>query len=124
MGIVASLSAVRPGRLLDLVVPQTCAGCGLPGQIACEWCLQQLVTPTEKAVVGIGLADGKLLWRVPFAPRYNNNTPILDGQTVIFSGQGVGTVALAAETVGIATRSSFSCRRKRAYAEIRLPGRT
>jgi outer membrane protein assembly factor BamB len=50
--------------------------------------------------VGIGLADGKLLWQFPFQPKYNNGTPIIDGQTVIFSGQGVGTVALKIEKEG------------------------
>jgi outer membrane protein assembly factor BamB len=61
---------------------------------------KQLVTPTAKSVVGIGAADGKLLWQIPFAPRYNNGTPIVDGQTVIISGQGVGTVALKIEKQG------------------------
>jgi outer membrane protein assembly factor BamB len=61
---------------------------------------KQLVTPTEKSVVGLGLADGKLLWQVPFAARYNTSTPIIDGQTVIYSGQGTGTVAFAVEKQG------------------------
>jgi outer membrane protein assembly factor BamB len=61
---------------------------------------KQLVTPTEKSLLAIGLADGKLLWQVPFAPQYNNGTPIIDGQTVIFSGEGVGTEALKVEKQG------------------------
>jgi len=30
---------------------------------------KQIVTPTDKSLVGVGVADGKLLWSVPFAPR-------------------------------------------------------
>jgi outer membrane protein assembly factor BamB len=62
--------------------------------------VKQVVTPTLKSLVGIGLADGKLLWQVPFAPRYNNGTPIIDGSTVYFSGQGLGTIALKIEKQG------------------------
>ena len=58
---------------------------------------KQIVTLTEKSVVGIGTADGKLLWQVPFAGQrmaYNAATPIVDGQTVIYTGQGRGTKAV------------------------------
>jgi outer membrane protein assembly factor BamB len=58
--------------------------------------VKQLVTLTEKSVIGVNLADGKLLWQVPFAPKgmsYNAATPVVDGTTVIVSGQGRGTKA-------------------------------
>ena len=46
---------------------------------------KQIVTMTDKSVVGLATADGKLLWQVPFAPAgrmaYNAATPIVDGQT-------------------------------------------
>lgn len=58
---------------------------------------KQIVTPTERGVVGIGVTDGKLLWQVPLTARYMNGTPIIDGQTVIYSAQGPGTVALKIE---------------------------
>lgn len=61
---------------------------------------KQIVTLTEKSVVGIGVADGKLLWKIPFAPRgraYNAATPIVDAQTVIFTGAGRGTKAVTIE---------------------------
>jgi outer membrane protein assembly factor BamB len=46
-----------------------------------------LVTLTERSLVGIGAADGKLLWQTPLvAGRYNMSTPIVDGQTVICAG--------------------------------------
>jgi len=62
--------------------------------------VKQIATPTEKSLVGIGLADGKLLWQVPFAPvkmAYNAATPIVDGQTVIYGGKGRGTKAVKIE---------------------------
>ncbi len=59
--------------------------------------VKQVVTPTASSVVGIGLADGKLLWQVPYTSRYMNGTPVIDGQTVIYSGSGSGTVAVKVE---------------------------
>lgn len=64
---------------------------------------KMMVTQTAKSVVGIGLADGKLLWQTPFAPMgmaYNAATPIVDGQTVIFCGQGRGARAVKIEKDG------------------------
>lgn len=58
---------------------------------------KQLVTLTEKSLVGIGVADGKLLWQAPFAARYNSGTPIIDGDTVICSGPNAGTAAFKIE---------------------------
>jgi outer membrane protein assembly factor BamB len=58
---------------------------------------KQIVTPTEKSVVGIGVADGKLLWQIPSIPprrAYNAATPIVDGQTVIYAAKGRGTKAI------------------------------
>jgi len=62
--------------------------------------VKQLVTLTDKKVVGVALADGKLLWEIPFAAQgmaYNAATPIVDGSTVIFTGQGRGTKAVKIE---------------------------
>ena len=64
---------------------------------------KQIVTLTEKSVVGVGVKDGKLLWRLPFAPQqraYNAATPIVDGQTVIYTGAGRGTKAVKIERQG------------------------
>jgi outer membrane protein assembly factor BamB len=61
---------------------------------------KQIVTLTEKSVVGIGLADGKLLWHLPFAPErraYNAATPIVVGQTVIYTGTARGIKAVKIE---------------------------
>lgn len=64
---------------------------------------KQIVTLTDKGVVGIGVADGKLAWQIPFAPmgmNYNAATPIVDGQTVIYTGAGRGTKAVKIEKQG------------------------
>jgi outer membrane protein assembly factor BamB len=65
--------------------------------------VKQVVTLTEKSVVGVAAADGKLLWQIAFVPEgraYNAATPIVDGQTVIFTGQGRGTKAVKVEKTG------------------------
>ncbi len=59
-----------------------------------------VVALTAKRLVGLGLADGKLLWEVAFAPQgraYNAATPIVEGSTVIFAGSGRGTKAVKVE---------------------------
>jgi len=64
---------------------------------------KQVVTLSEKSIVGVAVADGKLLWQLPFAPRgmaYNAATPIVDGPTVIYTGQGRGTAAVKIEKEG------------------------
>ena len=58
---------------------------------------KQIVTPTEKSIVGIAVADGKLLWQIPSVPprrAYNAATPIVDDQTVIYAAKGRGTKAI------------------------------
>ncbi len=64
---------------------------------------KMIVTQTEKKVVGLSVADGKLLWEMPFAAQgmaYNAATPIVDGATVIYCGQGRGTKAVKIEKAG------------------------
>ncbi len=59
--------------------------------------VKQIVTPTEKSIVGIAVADGKLLWQRPFPIQgmaYNAATPIIEGQTVIYTGKGRGAKAV------------------------------
>jgi outer membrane protein assembly factor BamB len=56
-----------------------------------------IVAETDKSVIGLGLADGKLLWKIPFALRgrgYNAATPMVDGSTVILTGSGRGIKAM------------------------------
>lgn len=64
---------------------------------------RMLVAETDKSVVGLGPKDGKLLWKTPFAVTgrgYNASTPMVEGQTVIFSGSGRGTRAMKVEKAG------------------------
>jgi outer membrane protein assembly factor BamB len=72
---------------------------------------KMIVTPSGTSLAGIGLADGKLLWQVPIAggpKEYQNNfsTPIVDGQTVIYSinpkgkSKDSGTMAFKIEKKG------------------------
>jgi outer membrane protein assembly factor BamB len=64
---------------------------------------KQIVTLTNKSIVGVAVADGKLLWQLPFAPQkmaYNAATPIVDGQTVIYTGATRGAKAVKIEKQG------------------------
>jgi outer membrane protein assembly factor BamB len=74
---------------------------------------KQIVTLAEKSIVGIGLADGKLLWQLPFVPQmraYNAATPIVAGDTVICTGAGRGTKAVKIEKQedGFATKELWT----------------
>jgi outer membrane protein assembly factor BamB len=56
-----------------------------------------IVAVTSKSVVAISLADGKGLWTTPFTVTgmgYNASTPIVDGDTMIYAGQGRGIHAV------------------------------
>jgi hypothetical protein len=55
---------------------------------------KMVVAMTSASVVGLGLADGKRLWGIPFAVTgrgYNACTPVVDGQAVVFAGTARGT---------------------------------
>ena len=74
---------------------------------------RMVVTLTAKKIVGIGVADGKLLWEAPFPAQgraYNAATPIVDGTTVIFAGAGRGTKAVKVEKTaeGFAAKELWS----------------
>ncbi len=57
--------------------------------------VRQIVTIDEKQVIGVSLVDQTLLWQVPFKARpVNTTTPVIDGQTVYVTGQGMGTLAI------------------------------
>ena len=64
---------------------------------------KQIVTPTEQSIVGINIADGKLLWKYPFPPArrsYNAATPIVGKDVIIVTGGGRGTKGLKIERQG------------------------
>ncbi len=69
--------------------------------------VKQIVTPTEGAIAGIHLADGEELWQVKVdvgGYQANFSTPVIDGQTVIYSAAGKGkdatTIAVKIEKKG------------------------
>ncbi len=49
-----------------------------------------LLAETSGNLVALNADDGKKLWETPFKTRYNASTPVVDGQTVIYSGSGGG----------------------------------
>ncbi len=65
-----------------------------------------VVAETDKSIVALGIQDGKEVWKTPFPlagkgpPNYNASTPMIDGQTVYFSGIGRGTKAVKIEKKG------------------------
>jgi outer membrane protein assembly factor BamB len=73
-----------------------------------------LVAETAKKIVGLGVTDGKLLWQTSFAVTgrggYNAATPIVEGQTVIYTGTSRGTkaVKLDKEGSGLAGKELWS----------------
>ena len=74
---------------------------------------KMVVTLTAKKIVGVAVSDGKLLWEQPFVGErmaYNAATPIVDGQTVIYTGSGRGTKAVKIEKTadGFAAKELWS----------------
>src|SRR5207253_98294 len=59
-----------------------------------------VVAETERKIVAVNVADGKLAWETPFAVQgrgYNAATPIVEGQTLIYAGSGRGAKAVKIE---------------------------
>jgi len=64
---------------------------------------KQVVLLTEKNLMGLALSDGKLLWQVPAPTQqryFNAVSPIIDGQTIYYSGTGTGTKAIKVNKQG------------------------
>ena len=57
---------------------------------------------TDKAVVSVDVATGKLLWSLPFPDEFNENivTPVVAGDVLIVSGTRKGTFGYRLETGG------------------------
>jgi outer membrane protein assembly factor BamB len=66
--------------------------------------IKVIVAQSDKRLVVVNFSDGKLLWETSFAGSgmggMNSATPILDGQTLIFSGTARGTKAVKLEKQG------------------------
>ena len=58
--------------------------------------IRQVITLTQGNVVGVSAADGRLLWRRPYATEYTQNiiTPVFAGSTLIIGGYQNPTIAL------------------------------
>lgn len=57
---------------------------------------RQLITQSQKHCLAVSPADGKLLWKIPFATPYDQNsvTPLVVGDLVIFGGVQKPTFAV------------------------------
>lgn len=65
--------------------------------------LTLIILQTEKKIVALDAASGKTVWQADFTPKgmaQNTATPIVDGQTLIYTGAGRGTVAVKLEKSG------------------------
>ena len=65
---------------------------------------RQLITMTDKAVVGVDTATGKQLWAIPFPDEWNENivTPVVAGDILVVSGIRKGTLGYRIEKKGTA----------------------
>ena len=63
---------------------------------------RQIVTQSQKNIIGISPADGALLWSMPYTTPFVQNivTPILYKQTLIFSGLQNSVIALRVQNNG------------------------
>jgi outer membrane protein assembly factor BamB len=62
--------------------------------------IKLVVGETENKVLALTATDGKTVWETPFTVQgmaYNASTPVVDGQTIYFSGGGRGTRAVKLE---------------------------
>ena len=57
---------------------------------------RQIVTQSQRHVVGLSLADGRLLWEIPFTTEYEQNsiTPIVVNDLLIYAGINKPTTAV------------------------------
>jgi outer membrane protein assembly factor BamB len=63
---------------------------------------RQIITMTDKAVVGVDVTGGKLLWQIPFPDEWNENivTPVFAGDVLVISGTRKGTFGYRLERKG------------------------
>jgi outer membrane protein assembly factor BamB len=66
---------------------------------------KMIIVQTEKNLIALNLADGKLLWQLatPVLQRfYNSSSPYINGETIYITGQGSGMKAVKIEKSGTA----------------------
>jgi outer membrane protein assembly factor BamB len=63
---------------------------------------RQVVTQTDRSIVGVAISDGKLLWSVPWKDEWNENivTPVVSNNLLILSGVRKPTQALEVTNSG------------------------
>jgi outer membrane protein assembly factor BamB len=64
---------------------------------------KHLILQTEKNLMALDLSDGKMVWQIaaPVQQRfYNCVSPCIDGQTIYYTGQGLGMKAVKVEKQG------------------------
>ena len=63
---------------------------------------RQVVTETQNNIVGISVANGQLLWKIPFTTEYDQNipTPTIYRDELIFSGTSKPLTAIRAGVTG------------------------
>ena len=63
---------------------------------------RQIITLTDKSVIGVAADSGKLLWKMPFPDEWNENivTPIVYQKMLILSGVRKGTMAIKVSKEG------------------------
>jgi outer membrane protein assembly factor BamB len=64
--------------------------------------VRQVVTQSHSNIIGVAVASGKLLWKIPFTTEYDQNvvTPVLYKDTLIFSGIDKGVFAVRLKQTG------------------------
>lgn len=64
--------------------------------------VRQCIWLTQRLVIGLDLLRGTLLWKLPFESTFDQNvvTPLVIGDTVIFSGHRSGVIALRVRREG------------------------
>lgn len=77
-------------------------GPGYSSPLVLQTTPRQLVTMTDKAVVGVDVASGALLWSLPWPDEFNENivTPVLAGDVLVLSGTRKGTFGYRLENAG------------------------
>jgi outer membrane protein assembly factor BamB len=55
--------------------------------------IRQIVSATQRNVIGVSIADGALLWEYPWPGGNGATTPVLYGDTIIISGPDAGMAA-------------------------------
>lgn len=80
---------------------------------------RQLVTQTQRRVVGLAADTGALLWSIPFDTPYEQNavTPVVAGDVVIYSGldQGIQALRVSRRGAGFAAEPLWSNQEQSAY---------